>query len=55
MQSQEMKSFKIDSKTIQERLVSQNDLAFSFLSYMPIVPGHMLICPIRVVEACDEY
>lgn len=49
-----MKKFDIESPRIKERLVVRNDLAFSFLSHMPIVPGHLLICPIRVVESCEE-
>lgn len=49
-----MKNFDIESPRIKERLVARNDLAFSFLSHMPIVPGHLLICPIRVVEFCEE-
>lgn len=48
-----MKHFDIKSPRITERLVAQNDLAFSFLSHMPIVPGHVIICPIRVVESSD--
>lgn len=31
-----------------------NQLAFSFLTHMPIVPGHSLICSVRVVESCEE-
>jgi len=49
-----MKNFDIESPGIKERLVACNDLAFSFLNHMPIVPGHLLICPIRAVESCEE-
>jgi diadenosine tetraphosphate (Ap4A) HIT family hydrolase len=49
-----MKNFDIDSPRIKERLVARNELAFSFLSHIPIVPGHLLICPIRVVASCEE-
>ncbi len=49
-----MKNFEIESPRIKERLVACNELAFSFLSHMPIVPGHLLICPIRAVESCEE-
>ena len=38
-----MKNFDKESPRIQERLVECNDLVFSFLSHMPIVPGHLLI------------
>lgn len=49
-----MKNFDIESTRIKERLVTCNNLAFSFLTHMPIVPGHLLICPIRAVESCEE-
>ena len=49
-----MNNFDIENPRIKERLVVRNELAFSFLSHMPIVPGHLLICPIRVVESCEE-
>jgi diadenosine tetraphosphate (Ap4A) HIT family hydrolase len=49
-----MKNFDIENPRIKERLVACNDLAFSFLSHMPIVPGHLLICPIRAVASCEE-
>lgn len=49
-----MKSFDLENPQIKERTVWRNHLAFSFLTYMPIVPGHLLICPIRVVESCEE-
>ncbi len=47
-----MKSFEVEN--IKERMIVRNQLAFSFLTHMPIVPGHSLICPIRVVESCEE-
>ena len=49
-----MEGFDLKSPQIQERLVAQNDLAFSFLTLLPIVPGHLLICPIRLVETFEE-
>lgn len=49
-----MHQFDVDSKEIKERMIAQNALAFSFLTYMPIVPGHTLICPIRVVDSSDK-
>ncbi len=48
-----MQYFATENPEIKERIVAKNNLAFSFLSYMPIVPGHLLICPIRVVETSD--
>lgn len=52
--SLQMKNFDINSSKLKERILIQNSLAFSFLSYMPIVPGHSLICPIRAVESSEE-
>lgn len=49
-----MHSFDINHPNIQGRMIAKNDLAFCFLTSMPIVPGHSLICPIRVVQTCEE-
>lgn len=49
-----MKNFDVESPAIKERLIARNHLAFSFLTHMPIVPGHSLVCPIRVVESSQE-
>lgn len=49
-----MHAFEIDNPQIKERIVAENSLAFSFLTHIPIVPGHLLICPIRIVETCEE-
>lgn len=46
--------FDINSERIKTRIVGQNDLSFSFLTHMPIVPGHTLICPIRPVKTSEE-
>lgn len=48
-----MQFFDIHHSIIQERLIAQNALAFCFLTNIPIVPGHALICPIRII-ACSE-
>lgn len=48
-----MNCFDINNQDIRDRLIVSNRLAFAFPSCMPIVPGHSLICPIRVVETCD--
>jgi diadenosine tetraphosphate (Ap4A) HIT family hydrolase len=45
--------FDIDSPDMQRRVVAKNSLAFAFPSCMPIVPGHLLICPIRVVAKSE--
>jgi diadenosine tetraphosphate (Ap4A) HIT family hydrolase len=36
------------------RTVVKNELAFAFPTYIPITPGHMLICPIRCVPTVRE-
>lgn len=49
-----MNYFDINDPEIKARTVARNHLAFSFLSHMPIVPGHLLICPIRVATSSEE-
>jgi diadenosine tetraphosphate (Ap4A) HIT family hydrolase len=49
-----MKHFEMNSEKIKDRLIVKNDLAFSFPSFMPIVPGHSLVVPIRPVATIDE-
>jgi diadenosine tetraphosphate (Ap4A) HIT family hydrolase len=49
-----MNYFNIDSPAIKFRIIAQNNLAFTLLNYQPIVPGHLLICPIRPVATYDE-
>lgn len=39
---------------IQEREIIRNKFAWAFLTNIPIVPGHTLICPIRCVAKFDE-
>lgn len=42
-------------QTIPEgRIITRSALCWAFLSYMPIVPGHTLIAPLRVVARFDE-
>lgn len=48
-----MHGFDINDPRIKERMIGKNGLAFSFLTHMPIVPGHALVCPIRFVETCE--
>lgn len=50
MPSQPIFFFDPESPEIKERIIVSNELAFSFLTHMPIVPGHTLICPTRVVD-----
>ena len=49
-----MNNFDPEDPRIRERTVARNRLAFSFLSYMPIVPGHLLISPNRVAASSEE-
>jgi diadenosine tetraphosphate (Ap4A) HIT family hydrolase len=44
-----MKKFDIQDSEIASRVVGENKLAFAFLNKAPIVPGHILICPKRIV------
>ena len=49
-----MEYFDIKNPEIQDRLIFENDFVFSFPSNMPIVPGHILICPKRIVRTIEE-
>lgn len=39
---------------IQARTIVRNDLVFAFPTYIPITPGHTLICPVRCVARADD-
>jgi len=39
---------------ITRRLITKTNLSFAFPAKMPILPGHILICPIRIVEKMKE-
>ncbi|HLD73024.1 MAG TPA: HIT domain-containing protein [Candidatus Nanoarchaeia archaeon] len=39
---------------IKERIIIQNKLAFAFPTNIPIVPGHVLICPKRCISRIDQ-
>lgn len=39
-----------DSANIHMRQIARNDLAWSFPTNIPIVPGHILVAPTRCVE-----
>ena len=42
-------------QTIPEgRIIARTELAWSFLSYMPIVPGHTIVLPVRIVARFEE-
>jgi len=38
---------------IKKRVIAENAHARAFLSNMPIVPGHILVCPVRCVPRFD--
>jgi histidine triad (HIT) family protein len=39
---------------VKEREIIKNDLAWAFPTNIPIVPGHILICPIRCVADFND-
>ena len=41
--------FDFKNSDISDRMIAENEYAFAFLNKMPIVPGHILICPKRPV------
>lgn len=49
-----MNCFEINNPVIKDRVVAKNNFAFAFPSNIPIVPGHLLICPLRVVQTCEN-
>lgn len=38
----------------KEREIARNTLAWAFPTNMPIVPGHILVCPIRCVATFED-
>jgi diadenosine tetraphosphate (Ap4A) HIT family hydrolase len=49
-----MKAFLVEDPDIEYRIVGKNSLAFAFLTCTPIVPGHTLVCPLRVLQTSEE-
>lgn len=43
-----------DTPEIRERSIIGNDLAYAFPTNIPIVPGHVLIVPVRCVALYEE-
>ena len=39
---------------IKKRVVYEDKLVFAFPTYIPITPGHMLLCPVRCVSTISE-
>lgn len=44
----------LDFPEIQQRIIIENDWAFAFPTNIPVVPGHVLISPKRVVLSLEE-
>lgn len=49
-----MPGFDFNDADIIQRLVAENEYAFAFLSKMPILPGHTLICPKRAFALSEQ-
>lgn len=39
---------------VTRRVITKTNLSFAFPAKMPIVPGHILVCPSRQVENIDQ-
>ncbi|MGB0934447.1 MAG: HIT family protein [Alphaproteobacteria bacterium] len=49
-----MSDFYSVTPSVEGRIIVQNDLAMCFPALMPVVPGHLLIAPIRPVSAFED-
>lgn len=49
-----MNYFDFKNPEIGERIIVENEFAFSFLNKMPITPGHTLICPKRAIVTSED-
>ncbi len=49
-----MNFFDFKNPEISNRIIAENEYAFSFLNKMPITPGHTLICPKRHIVYSNE-
>src|SRR5579864_9401297 len=49
-----MNNFDFKNPDINDRMIAENEYAFAFLNKMPIVPGHILICPKRSITFSHE-
>jgi diadenosine tetraphosphate (Ap4A) HIT family hydrolase len=49
-----MKESFNDIPNVQERIIIQNNLAYAFPTNIPIVPGHVLVVPKRVVPTFED-
>lgn len=39
---------------IQSRVIYKNDLVWAFPTNIPIVPGHVMICPVRCIKTISD-
>src|SRR3989344_3111369 len=49
-----MKCAFCESPEIKKRTIVENDLVFAFPTNIPVVPGHLLICPKRHAAIVEE-
>ena len=45
---------KFGQNDISDRIIVKRDLVFAFPAIMPILPGHVLVCPCRPVAKLEE-
>ena len=45
---------KFGQNDISDRIIVKKDLVFAFPAIMPILPGHILVCPCRPVAQLEE-
>jgi len=43
-----------ENKEIKERIIVKNELVFAFPTNIPIVPGHVILCPVRHILGVNE-
>lgn len=43
-----------NNEDVKRRTIIENDLAFAFPTNIPIVPGHVLVCPKRHVQYYED-
>lgn len=43
-----------DIKSLEPRLIYKDDFVLAFPSNIPIVPGHIVVCPVRHISKIDE-
>lgn len=43
-----------DIESLKPRLIYKDDFVLAFPSNIPIVPGHIIVCPVRHISKIDE-